>query len=205
MLPIIIASIESPEDRDMMTAFYMDYKGRMYTEARKFMNTQEDVEDMVYEALTRIIDKMDLFRELRPEQRSDERLSEPGGNLDRERLLAEVLLPRARGKEIAYRPFDCSTRTLGKEIIIPENSVLIVEGSYSLHPVLIKYYDLKIFLTVSETTQRKRLLSREGAAKAAVFSERWIPLEEAYFKATELSKICDMFFEIKNKSISFVQ
>ena len=70
MLPIIIASIESPEDRDMMTAFYMDYKGRMYTEARKFMNTQEDVEDMVYEALTRIIDKMDLFRELRPEQRS---------------------------------------------------------------------------------------------------------------------------------------
>ena len=142
---------------------------------------------------------------LRPEQRSDERLSEPGGNLDRERLLAEVLLPRARGKEIAYRPFDCSTRTLGKEIIIPENSVLIVEGSYSLHPVLIKYYDLKIFLTVSETTQRKRLLSREGAAKAAVFSERWIPLEEAYFKATELSKICDMFFEIKDKSISFVQ
>lgn len=69
MLPIIIASIDTPEDRDMMTAFYMAYKGRMYTEAWKFMNSEEDAEDIVYEALTRIIDKMDRFRELHPKQR----------------------------------------------------------------------------------------------------------------------------------------
>lgn len=69
MLPIIIAAIESPQDRDLMIEFYLTHKGRMYTEAWKYMNNAEDVEDMVYEALTRIIDKMDVFRDLQPNQR----------------------------------------------------------------------------------------------------------------------------------------
>ena len=69
MLPIIISSIESPEDRDLMTAFYLAQKSRMLSEAKKYMNTTEDAEDAVCEALTRIIDKMDVFRNLQPTQR----------------------------------------------------------------------------------------------------------------------------------------
>lgn len=69
MLPIIISSIENPQDRDLMSEFYTTHKGRMYAEAWKFMNQAEDVEDMVFEALTRIIDKMDVFRDLLPKQR----------------------------------------------------------------------------------------------------------------------------------------
>lgn len=69
MLPIIISSIESPQDRDLMTEFFNTHRGRMYAEAWKYMNNAEDVEDMVYEALTRIIDKMDVFRNLQPTQR----------------------------------------------------------------------------------------------------------------------------------------
>ena len=69
MLPIIISSIENPQDRDLMTDFYLAYKGRMYAEAWKHLNIAEDVEDTVFEALTRIIDKMEVFRTLQPNQR----------------------------------------------------------------------------------------------------------------------------------------
>lgn len=69
MLPIIISSIENPQDRDLMSEFFTTHKDRMYAEAWKYMNHAEDVEDMVFEALARIIDKMDVFRDLQPKQR----------------------------------------------------------------------------------------------------------------------------------------
>ena len=44
---------------------------------------------------------------LRPEQRTRERLEQPGGNVDYERFLAEVLEPLRAGKDCSYRPYDC--------------------------------------------------------------------------------------------------
>ena len=49
---------------------------------------------------------------LRPEQRTPERYAEPGGNVDRERFLAEVLIPLRAGETVQYRRFDCSTFTV---------------------------------------------------------------------------------------------
>lgn len=69
MLPIIISSIEDPQDRDLMSEFYISHKECLYSEAWKYMKHAEDVEDMVFEALVRIIDKMDVFRDLQPKQR----------------------------------------------------------------------------------------------------------------------------------------
>lgn len=69
MLPLIISAIESPEDRELMTEFYEKYQLLLYSEARKHLEINEDVEDTVLEAVTRMIDKMDLFRELMPQQR----------------------------------------------------------------------------------------------------------------------------------------
>lgn len=69
MLPIIISAIECPEDRELMTEFYLKHNALMYHEAQKHLGVPEDVEDIVYEALARIIDKMDVFRELKPWQR----------------------------------------------------------------------------------------------------------------------------------------
>lgn len=46
---------------------------------------------------------------LRAEQRTAARFAEPGGNVDRERFLAEVLLPLRRGEKFFYRRFDCAS------------------------------------------------------------------------------------------------
>ena len=127
---------------------------------------------------------------LRPEQRTPERLAEPGGNLDRERFAKEVLAPLREGKDVSYRPFVCSTMTLGEPISIPHAPVTVIEGSYSCHPDLRESYDLCLFTTIDPAEQEGRLLAREGEEKLEVFKARWIPMEEAYFKAFDVKSLC---------------
>lgn len=127
---------------------------------------------------------------LRPEQRTSDRLSEPGGNLDRERFAKEVLIPLRTGKAFSYQPFRCSTSSLGEPIFIPEAPIILIEGSYSCHPDLRDAYDLCLYTSVSPEEQERRLLQREGEAKLAAFKAKWIPMEEAYFKAFDVATHC---------------
>ena len=58
MLPIITCAIDSPEDQDIILAYFQKNKLLLYAEARKYFSSQEDVEDIVYESLVRIMDHM---------------------------------------------------------------------------------------------------------------------------------------------------
>ncbi len=127
---------------------------------------------------------------LRPEQRTSERLAVPGENIDHERFLAEILLPLRKGRTIAYRRFDCRTQTILPPLEIHPSPVILVEGSYACHPALRMYYDLRLFLTVDPAEQMARILARNGEASAAVFRDRWIPLEEAYFAGCAVETCC---------------
>jgi hypothetical protein len=49
-------------------------------------------------------------------------------------------------------------------------------------------YDLKVFLTLSPETQRKRILKRNGPAMLERFIKDWIPLEELYVSALDIHK-----------------
>ena len=137
-----------------------------------------------------VIPADDFF--LRPEQRTPQRFAQPGGNMDRERLTKEVLLPLSRGEAIAYHPFDCSTLSLGEPVSVDTSSLIIIEGSYSCHPDLWDYYDLHVFVDVAPDVQMARIAEREGAPKAEMFKARWIPLEEKYFSAFGIQEKCDL-------------
>ena len=128
-----------------------------------------------------VVQMDDFF--LPPEQRTLERLAEPGGNVDYERFLSEVLLPLTEGRPVRYRPYVCLRGTLGDEIALNETPYIIVEGSYSLHPRLRKHYDWSAFLTTGPEKQRKRILARSGPEKIADFETKWIPLEELYINS----------------------
>lgn len=139
---------------------------------------------------------------LRPEQRTEERLQTPGGNVDHERFLEETLLPLKRGEtEIVYRPFDCHRQALTEPVRIRAGRVCLVEGSYSCHPALRDFYDLRVFLTIGQEEQKRRVL-RRNKETAAVFLERWIPLEERYFSAYQIEEYCDLRFET-DQSLDF--
>ena len=129
---------------------------------------------------------------LRPEQRTAERLAEPGGNVDRERFDEEVLRPLLTGKPFTYRPFHCHGMRFGEPIEVTPKAVNLIEGSYSCHPLLRERYDRRLFLTVDPVEQERRILERNGAEMLEVFRSTWIPLEELYFSACAVPECCEV-------------
>ena len=129
---------------------------------------------------------------LRPEQRTEERLAQPGENVDHQRFLQEVLRPVRRGEEVIFRPYVCARQTLGEAVRVPPDRLAVVEGSYACHPALWDYYDLRVFLSVEPEEQMRRIAERSGPEKAEQFRRRWIPLEEKYFAAYSLAERCDL-------------
>ena len=124
---------------------------------------------------------------LRPEQRTEERYAEVGGNVDYERFHNEVLLPLLSGRDFSYRPFDCKTFTLSEPVAITPKKLTIIEGSYCLHPYFGEPYDLKILLTVDPDTQRQRVLERPSFLHGQFFS-KWIPLENRYLETFRIAE-----------------
>ena len=119
-------------------------------------------------------------------RKTPERLSVPGGNADQERLLAEVIEPWLAGQTASIRPYLCHEDRLGEATSLPYSALLILEGTYCNLPAIARYSALRIFLTVSEQEQQRRLLKRMGPERLQIFNERWIPLENAYFAALGL-------------------
>ena len=133
---------------------------------------------------------------LRPEQRTPERFAQVGENVDRERFLSEVLIPLSEKREVCFRKFDCSTQSLGKPIKVAPKRLTFVEGAYSMHPSLEKFYDFSLFLDIDPKCQRERILVRNSPHLAKRFFDEWIPFETRYFSETQIKKRCDMTFEI---------
>ena len=55
---------------------------------------------------------------------------------------------------------------------------------------------LRILLETDAKTQRERILRRNGEEMLSRFLTRWIPLENAYFAATDVSHRCDMLLRV---------
>lgn len=129
---------------------------------------------------------------LQPAQRTPQRLAEPGGNLDRERLISEVLLPLTQHCPGVYRVFDC--RTMGFAAVprpLPAAPVVLLEGSYACHPDMRPLCGLHVFLTVDPGEQLRRLTAR-NPARLQDFRTRWIPMEEQYFRYFHIPETCDL-------------
>ena len=116
-------------------------------------------------------------------RKTPERLAVPGGNADQERLLAEVILPWMAGEPACVRPYLCHEDRFGAASPLPDSAALILEGTYSGLPAIARHAALRLFLTIGEQEQQRRLLGRVGPERLNAFNERWIPLENAYFAA----------------------
>ncbi len=129
------------------------------------------------------------------EMRTRERMASPGGNVHYERLIEEVLEPTKLGARVFYRSYNCGTQSLTSPEVYDATQITLIEGAYALHPELRAFYDLAIFVTHTPEIQRIRLEQREGEKKRKEFELRWIPLEEAYIKATNPQSICDVVLD----------
>lgn len=131
---------------------------------------------------------------LPPYKRTEKRLSEIGGNIDYERVKKEIIDNILKYDNFSFKPYDCHSQSYMKEVSVVQKKLNIIEGVYSMHPVLMKYYDLKIFLSANLTQQKKRILNRNGHLMYEKFLNEWIPLENRYFKKLNIPEKCDLVF-----------
>ena len=115
----------------------------------------------------------------------------PCANMGLARLRDEVLAPARAGKPALYRAYSCREGAYLPPRPLGPAPLVIVEGSYSHHPSLAPYYDIRIFVTCSPDEQARRLCRREGE-RYSNFVERWIPLEEGYFANYSIEENAEM-------------
>ena len=127
--------------------------------------------------------------------RAKKRLDETGRNIDQERFKAEVINGIESGRTFYYRKYDCKTNLYSPKIEVRPKRLNVVEGSYSMHPALEKYYDLKIFLYIRKSEQEKRIMKRNGQPMFDRFINEWIPMEEKYFRETKIMDRSDLVFK----------
>jgi uridine kinase len=129
---------------------------------------------------------------LTPELRTNARMKEIGGNVDYVRFKNEIIGGINTGKPFEFRRFNCKLQDFSQPNYVLPKRVNIIEGSYSLHPTLIEFYDFKIFLEISPEIQEKRILARSGPSMFENFKSLWIPLENIYFKTFSIKEKCDL-------------
>lgn len=133
---------------------------------------------------------------LQPHQRTEERLNEPGGNVDYERFKEEILNHITDKSGLHFRPFSCRKWELGEPIFTPYRDIVLVEGSYSHHPYFENCYNFKIFLDISPEEQKQRIIVRDGEASWPMFEEKWIPMENHYFETFRIKENSDYLYHI---------
>lgn len=115
----------------------------------------------------------------------------PCANMDIRRLRDEVVAPARAGQAFSYQAYSCREGAYLPPRPLGSAPLVIVEGSYSHHPSLASYYDIRIFVTCSPDEQARRLRRREGE-RYSNFVERWIPLEEGYFTNYSIEENAEM-------------
>ena len=134
-------------------------------------------------------------------QKSQERLSVPGGNCDWERLTRDVLAPWKQGQTVRYQRYDCRADCLMPEKRIASKELLILEGSYCNLPAIRAYADIRFFVDTPLETRLERLRRRESPESLERFFSKWIPLENAYFDAYGLpDRGCLIISEVEASS-----
>lgn len=126
------------------------------------------------------------------DMRSDERLSETGGNVHYERFNDEVVSGLEKGDKFDYRAFCCKNGAYSEIKTVSADSPIIIEGAYTFHPKIKISFDLKIFLKADYETRLERIRQRNGEEKLEIFKEKWIPFENKYFSEFSIEEKCDI-------------
>lgn len=136
---------------------------------------------------------------LRPEQRTEERLTQIGGNVDYERFKSEILDPVCSGATLLeYTPFNCKLWALGEPVEAPCGKLIVIEGAYSHHPYFGDYMAYRVFLTLDSGDQLERIAKRNGEQMLERFKNEWIPMEEKYFEAFNIAQKSDIIINTSN-------
>ena len=139
-------------------------------------------------------------------------MKEPGGNINYDRFISEIMAPLTSDSAVVYRPFLCMEQEYAPGVSLKKTGVNVIEGTYSCHPVLREIYAkltdwevVTLFMDIDDANQRDRVRKRVGEQRFKLFEEKWIPREREYFSAYSLMEYCDYSISGTDDSISFLR
>ena len=124
-------------------------------------------------------------------QRNESVMNQPGGNIDFQRLLDEIILPLSARRDTVYYSYDCHTDKFIKAKELSADLATVIEGAYSCHPKIKSYYDFTVFYDITKEQQLMRLRQR-NPQQLKNFLNIWIPREEKYFDFYNVMEECNI-------------
>ena len=103
-----------------------------------------------------VIHMDDFFLPL--ELRTKVRYDTPGGNIHYERFNQEVARALRQKEAFQYQGFNCKKMQLDTWQDVENKQVIIIEGTYAMHPEVRVSYDLKVFSDIEQKEQEDRIL-----------------------------------------------
>lgn len=123
----------------------------------------------------------------------------PMGGADRQRLLDQVILPLKENKLARYQKRDFETKKLTTWHEIQPGGTVIIEGVITLHDLLEKYYDFKIWIEVPAEVGFQRGLERDrNVYKVDTekdWKEKWMPEEDKAIAEQKPQEKADYTFD----------
>lgn len=116
-------------------------------------------------------------------------------NIDRQRLLEQVIFPLEENKTANYQRFDWGTKELADWHEIQPGGIVIIEGVSTLHDVLFKHFDFKIWIECPAENGFQRGLHRDlNVYKVNTKDDwlnKWMPEERKYIEEQNPEKKAD--------------
>lgn len=131
------------------------------------------------------------------DKRTDDWFEKPGGNIDFVRLKNEIIIPYLNKENLKHIEFIPKEQYLKTFKDFKYNTRIIIEGSYSMHPEIFDFSNYKLFLKCDETSQEKRLKTREKD-NYINFKNIWIVKELNYHKECHIEEKADLIIDTSN-------
>jgi uridine kinase len=106
------------------------------------------------------------------------RRSSDWDGVERQRVRSEVLEPFRAGRDVEVRRLDWSTAQLAEPTPLPRASVLVIDAIGILHPDLLPWFDLTVWVNADLQVARARGMARDRAAGLdhdRLWTEVWTP------------------------------
>ena len=125
-------------------------------------------------------------------------MKEPGGNINYDRFITEIMAPLTSDSAVVYRAFLCMEQEYAPGVSLKRTGVNVIEGTYSCHPGLREIYAkltdwevITLFMDIDDANQRDRVRGRVGERRFKLFEDKWIPREREYFSTYSVIEYCD--------------
>jgi|GEM_PF-183818 len=116
----------------------------------------------------------------KPSGDRDPASTEVGANFDWRRVRDQVLLPLSRNQPGRYQRYDWETDQLAEWHDVPANSIVLVEGCYSLRRELTGFHNLRVWMETPRDLRLQRGLDRDGEESRPLCEQEWMPAEDRY-------------------------